>query len=97
MLTYFLGGYNSYNIRTKQIPSGSNIMVVYTENMTSLDDYAFNAGSWSYNECESIVGITFNLEIPLGQLLTPGSHKIKVELYDSFVLVAKWEAIISVG
>lgn len=72
MLTYFLGGYNSYNIRTKQIPSGSNILGVYTQNMSSLEDFAFNAGSWSYNECESVVGITFNLEIALNPI--PGDE-----------------------
>ena len=72
MLTYFLGGYNNYHIRTKQIPSGSNILAVVTQNMTTQEDFAFNAGSWSYNECESMVGITFNLEIALNPI--PGDE-----------------------
>lgn len=67
MLTYFLGGYNSYRIRTKQIPSGSQFLNVYVQNMATLEDYSFgaNPGQWSYNECESMVDISFNLDIPL--------------------------------
>lgn len=67
MLTYFLPGYNTYKIRTKQIPSGSNYLRVDVQNMLTLDDYSFlnNPGQWSYNECESIVDISFNLDIAL--------------------------------
>jgi hypothetical protein len=82
MLTYFLPGYNNYRIRTKQIPSGSNYLKVDTQNMLTLDDYSFlfNPNQWSYNECESMVDISFNLDIALEvnvgdeyrMVLTPG-------------------------
>jgi hypothetical protein len=67
MLTYFLPGYNTYKIRTKQIPSGSNFLRVDVQNMLTLDDYSFlnNPGQWSYDECESIVNVSFNLDIAL--------------------------------
>ena len=67
MLTYFLPGYNTYKIRTAQLPSGSTYMNVYVQNMLTQDDYQFaaNPGQWSYNECESIVNISFNLDIAL--------------------------------
>ena len=67
MLTYFLPGYNTYKIRTKQIPSGSNFLRVDVQNMLTLDDYSFlnSPNQWSYDECESIVNISFNLDIAL--------------------------------
>lgn len=67
MLTYFLGGYNNYKLRTAQLPSGSNYMRVDVQNMITLDDYSFLAspGQWSYNQCESIVDISFDLDIAL--------------------------------
>ncbi len=65
MLTYYLGGYNDYSIRTKQICSGSNYMRVTLQNMMTQDNYSFinGPGQWSYNECESIVSMSFNLSI----------------------------------
>ena len=65
MLTYFLPGFNTYQIRTKQIPSGSTYLRVDTQNMLTNEDYSFllNPGQWSYNECESIVNISFSLTI----------------------------------
>lgn len=65
MLTYFLPGYNSYQIRTKQLPSGSNFLRVDIQNMLTNDSYSFlnSPGQWSYNECESIVSVSFNLSI----------------------------------
>jgi hypothetical protein len=72
MLTYFLGDYNTFRIRTKQIPSGSNGIVIYTQNMSTLEDFAFGAGAYTYNECESLLDITFNLEIPLNPI--PGDE-----------------------
>ncbi len=67
MLTYFLPGYNTYKIRTKQIPSGSNFLRVDVQNMLTLDDYSFlnSPNQWSYDECESIVNVSFNLDIAL--------------------------------
>jgi hypothetical protein len=65
MLTYYLGGYNDYTIRTKQICSGSNYLRVTLQNMMTQDNYSFinGPGQWSYNECESIVSMSFNLSI----------------------------------
>lgn len=67
MLTYFLPDYNNYKIRTKQLPSGSNYMRVDVQNMLTNDSYSFlaNPGQWSYDQCESIVDISFNLDIAL--------------------------------
>ena len=65
MLTYYLGGYNDYSIRTKQICSGSNYLRVTLQNMMTQDNYSFinGPGQWTYNECESIVSMSFNLSI----------------------------------
>jgi hypothetical protein len=65
MLTYYLGGYNDYTIRTKQICSGSNYLKVTLQNMMTQDNYSFinGPGQWSYNACESIVSMSFNLSI----------------------------------
>ena len=65
MLTYFLPEFNSYQIRTKQLPSGSNFLRVDIQNMLTNDSYSFlnSPGQWSYNECESIVSVSFNLAI----------------------------------
>lgn len=65
MLTYYLGGYNDYSIRTKQICSGSNYLKVTLQNMMTQDNYSFinGPGQWTYNECESIVSMSFNLSI----------------------------------
>lgn len=67
MLTYFLPGYNTYKIRTAQIPSGSTFLRVDVQNMLTNDSYSFlnSPGQWSYNECESIVDVSFNLDIAL--------------------------------
>jgi len=67
MLTYFLGGYNDYQIRTKQIPSGSNFLSLCTQNMITQEEYCvlFNTGQYSYNECESFVSFSVDLDIPL--------------------------------
>ncbi len=67
MLTYFLPGYNSYKIRTKQIPSGSNFLRVDVQNMMTNESYSFlnSPNQWSYNQCESIVDVSFNLDIAL--------------------------------
>lgn len=82
MLTYFLPDFNNYKIRTKQLPANSAYMRVDVQNMLTLDDYSFlaNPGQWSYNECESIVDISFNLDVALNVnvgdeyriFLTPG-------------------------
>lgn len=65
MLTYYLGDYNNYTIRTQQIPSGSNYLRVDIQNMLTNDSYSFlnSPNQWSYNQCESIVNVSFNLEI----------------------------------
>ena len=65
MLTYYLGGYNDYSIRTKQICSGSNYLKVTLQNMMTQDNYSFinGPGQWTYNECESIVSMSFNLSV----------------------------------
>lgn len=67
MLTYFLPDYNNYKIRTKQLPSGSTYLKVDVQNMLTNENYSFaaNPGQWSYDQCESIVDISFNLDIPL--------------------------------
>jgi len=67
MLTYFLPDYNNYKIRTQQLPANTAYMRVDVQNMLTNEDYSFlaNPGQWSYNECESIVDISFNLDIPL--------------------------------
>jgi hypothetical protein len=67
MLTYFLGGYNNYTIRTAQIPSGSNYLRVDVQNMLTQENYSFlnSPGQWSYNQCESMVDISFDLDIAL--------------------------------
>lgn len=82
MLTYFLPDYNNYKIRTQQLPANTAYMRVDVQNMLTNEDYSFlaNPGQWSYNECESIVDISFNLNIPLNvnvgdeyrMFLTPG-------------------------
>jgi hypothetical protein len=74
MLTYFLPDFNNYKLRTKQIPSGSNFLRVDVQNMLTNTDFSFlfNPGQWSYNECESIVDISFNLDIPLN--VNPGDQ-----------------------
>lgn len=63
MLTYFLGVTNNYQIRTGQIPSGSNYLRLCTQNMITQENYCllFEPGQWTYNECESFVDISFNL------------------------------------
>jgi len=68
MLTYFLPGSNNYKIRTAQIPSGSNFLRVDLQNMLTNDSYSIlNSGSqWSYDQCESIVNISFNLNTLIG-------------------------------
>lgn len=71
MLTYILPGYNSYKIRTAQILSGSNYLNVAVQNMLTNDDYQFalNPGQWTYDPCESIADISFNLDIALNPIV----------------------------
>lgn len=68
MLTYFLPGSNNYKIRTAQIPSGSNFLRVDLQNMLTNQSYSIlNSGSqWSYDQCESIVNISLNLNTFIG-------------------------------
>jgi hypothetical protein len=65
MLTYYLGSYNDFTIRTKQICSGSNYMQVTLQNMMTQDNDLFivGPGQWSYDACESIVSMSFDLSL----------------------------------
>jgi hypothetical protein len=65
MLTYYLGDFNNYQLRTQQIPCGAQYLRVDIQNMLTNDSYTFlnNPGQWSYDRYESIVDLSFNLQI----------------------------------
>ncbi len=64
MLTYYKGRYNDYMIRTQQIPSGSGFLRLELQDMLTQKNYGvlLNPGQWSYNECESFVSFSVNLD-----------------------------------
>ena len=64
MLTYFKGGVVDYCIRVEPIPSQSTHLGFEIVDMTTQEDYGFylEEGEWSYNEFESFVSFSCDLD-----------------------------------
>lgn len=80
MLTYYKGRFNDYMIRTSQLPCGSNYLALRLQDMLTQTDYGvlLNPGQWTYNEPESFVSFSVNLDTTTGN--TPNATQFRAVL-----------------
>jgi hypothetical protein len=85
MLTYYKGGFNDYMIRTAQIPCGSNYLALRLQDMLTQTDYGvlLNPGQWTYNQPESFVSFSVNLDTTTGN--TPNASQFRATLVPAYV------------
>jgi hypothetical protein len=83
MLTYYLGGYNTFKVRTAQIPVSASLLLMELQDMQTLKNTSFfvmdkSGSTWNYDECESIATLTFNLEINTQGFTTGSEYRISL-------------------
>jgi hypothetical protein len=85
MLPYYKEMFNGYTIRVNQIPSGSDYLALRLQDMTTQADYGvlFNPGQWSYDEYESFVSFSVNLDTTTNQ--APVGNQFRATLTPAYV------------
>jgi hypothetical protein len=83
MLTYYIGDYNTFKVRTAQIPVSASLLLMELQDMQTLKNTSFfvmdkSNATWNYDECESIATLTFNLEINTQGFTTGSEYRISL-------------------
>lgn len=83
MLSYTIGGYNTFKLRTAQIPPSSSLLLMSLQDMQTLHNTSFfvmdkGNNTWNYDDCESIATITFDLSINTQGFTTGSEYRISL-------------------
>ena len=88
MLSYTIGGYNTFKLRTAQIPPSASLLLMSLQDMQTLKNTSFfvmdkSGSTWNYDDCESIATITFNLSVNTVGFTTGSEYRISLTPYIS--------------
>jgi hypothetical protein len=83
MLTYYIGDYNTFKVRTAQIPVSASLLLMELQDMQTLKNTSFfvmdkGNATWNYDPCESIATLTFNLAINTQGFTTGSEYRISL-------------------
>ena len=86
MLTYFTNATNQYTLRVEPLPSGSEVLSIDLQDMTTLKDWPtinLSGSGWSYEEYESYVsfGVDFDAET---NFETPVGNEFRMTIYPRY-------------
>ena len=86
MLTYFTGGRNNYTIRVEPLPTGSEVLSIDLQDMTTLRNYPtinLSGSGWGYERYESYVSfsVDFNAETLFE---APPGNEFRMTIYPKY-------------
>ena len=88
MVSYTIGGYNTFKLRTAQIPTSASLLLMSLQDMQTLHNTSFyvmdkSNATWNYDACESIATITFDLSVNTPGFTTGSEYRISLTPYVS--------------
>ena len=86
MLTYFTGGRNNYTIRVEPLPTGSEVLSIDLQDMTTLKDYPtinITGSGWGYESYESYVSFSVDFEVET-DFEAPAGNEFRMTIYPRY-------------
>lgn len=86
MLTYFTGGRNNYTIRVESLPTGSEVLSIDLQDMTTLKNYPtinITGSGWGYERYESYVSFSVDFEVET-LFEAPAGNEFRMTIYPQY-------------
>lgn len=86
MLTYFTGGRNNYTIRVEPLPTGSEVLSIDLQDMTTLKNYPtinLSGSGWGYERYESYVSFSVDFEVET-LFEAPAGNEFRMTIYPQY-------------